>query len=614
VVSSVLLCVALSTRVGADNAAVLTATSDATKDTTSGAAVQRLAQRPYISSLLFSPDGNSILTFGRNARDEGELALWNAANQELIWSVAEAGVESGQIAFSSDGQLVAASRFSRVQEGPWESDLTLWNARDGKRLYQMKAKNGYLGSLAFTPDTKVLLGIRSWNKNAFDRNSPPDFQTSVDLWNVKTGNQIATIPPGSGLIGLVAMTADGTRIAVTNSAPPRYRRSFVLTADGKRIASTNSVSEPTNGPTFVRIYDPRTRELKGTLTVSDLEPRALAWSPDASLIALSLGGSVARPQKGQDDAELVLFDVAKGKLKTKLIGHSGDVYAVAFSPDGKLLASGGRDSHVRLWDVETGKLLCAVVADCDLVRGLAFSPDGKVLGSGGDDGAKLWNVETLLASASQVPHLRILPSIVGSLYSIIWSPDGKTIATGGSHSARIGKGTGLNPAGNIRLWDVAEGTERASLTSEPYYVKGLAYSPDGKLLASSTTKGTDEIVSVWDTATDTIAKKLKASHRVHAIAISPDGKTLAGAGVSTQEPYNSSSHAVEPDNRELLGTANETGHVVTSVAFSPDGKTIATSGKAYKEGALTGGAIWVVDSGDGGLKRKIESEDKIGWP
>jgi WD40 repeat protein len=385
-----------------------------------------------------------------------------------------------------------------------------------------------------------------------------------------------------------------------------------LTADGKRIASTNSVSEPTNGPTFVRIYDPRTRELKGTLTVSDLEPRALAWSPDASLIALSLGGSVARPQKGQDDAELVLFDVAKGKLKTKLIGHSGDVYAVAFSPDGKLLASGGRDSHVRLWDVETGKLLCAVVADCDLVRGLAFSPDGKVLGSGGDDGAKLWNVETLLASASQVPHLRILPSIVGSLYSIIWSPDGKTIATGGSHSARIGKGTGLNPAGNIRLWDVAEGTERASLTSEPYYVKGLAYSPDGKLLASSTTKGTDEIVSVWDTATDTIAKKLKASHRVHAIAISPDGKTLAGAGVSTEEPYNSSLTLWNLTTGELLGTANETGHVVTSVAFSPDGKTIATSGKAYKEGALTGGAIWLWDSGDGGLKRKIESEDKIG--
>jgi WD40 repeat protein len=123
-----------------------------------------------------------------------------------------------------------------------------------------------------------------------------------------------------------------------------------------------------------------------------------------------------------------------GKRMT-LVGHTDGVYSVAFSPDGKVLASGSRDKTIKLWEVATGKELPSFSGHTNSVSSVAFSPDGKVLASGSEDKRiKLWEVATG----------KELPSFYGEWddwHSVAFSPDGKVLASGGGDKT-------------IKLWDV----------------------------------------------------------------------------------------------------------------------------------------------------------------
>ncbi|MDE0427260.1 MAG: cohesin domain-containing protein [Candidatus Poribacteria bacterium] len=164
---------------------------------------------------------------------------------------------------------------------------------------------------------------------------------------------------------------------------------------------------------------------------------------------------------------------------TSLEGHRDAVFSVAFSPDGKMLASGG-DRTIKLWNAVTGSLIRRLIGHKYQVYSVAFSPDGKILASGSqDDTIKLWDI----ATGKPINTLREY----SSLYSVAFSPDGKILASG--RGSRSGDGIGI-----IRLWDVVTGELIHTLTEHTDWVSSVAFSPDGKMLASGSG---DETIRLW---------------------------------------------------------------------------------------------------------------------
>ncbi len=272
-------------------------------------------------------------------------------------------------------------------------------------------------------------------------------------------------------------------------------------------------------------------------------------------------------------------------------GHGDYVNAVAFSPDGTMLASGSDDATARLWNVETGEELYTLSGHEDYVNAVAFSPDGAMLASGGYDGVvNLWNT----ADGALIETLDMDGAAV---LALVFSPDGATLAiaaddvilwdlanaekTATLHSADFAAPYGLDynaggtllaageDSGLIRLWNPA--VEQVSVTMEGHedYVRDVAFSPDGTRLVSGSD---DYTVRVWDTTTGEQQLLLEGhTDWVRGVAWSPDGSKIASA---------SDDRTVwiwDAETGEALAVLRGHGDWVNAVAFSPDGATVASA-------------------------------------
>jgi len=274
--------------------------------------------------------------------------------------------------------------------------------------------------------------------------------------------------------------------------------------------------------------------------------RVVAFSPDGRLLA-SAGL----------DYGIKLWDISTGKELRTIYGHKSAVWALAFSPDGRILASGGEDHTIQLWDPITGKKLLTFTGDnhSDTVSSVVFSPDGRWLASSSwDHTVKLWDVATGGSIRTFLGHTDIVNQVA-------FSPDGLELASASRDRT-------------VRLWNASTGESIRVLEGHTDQVNTVAFSPIQPILASGSD---DRSIRIWNlTSGRAIATLLGHTKSVQSIAFSPDGLTLASA---------SDDHTIKLwDARDDGERATLQGHTdaVQTVAFSRDGTTLASGGSDEK--------------------------------
>ena len=564
-------------------------------DASTGRLLRTLKGHTYgITSVAFSPDGQTIAS---GSRDKA-IRLWDANTGLHIRSLKGHAYYVTSVAFSPDGQTIAS--------GSEDDTVRLWDANTGRPLRTLEGHTRDVNSVSFSPDGQTIA-------------SGSDDET-VRLWDTNTGKHIHTFRGHTDYVRSVSFSPDGQTIASgsedrtirlwdadtdtllhTFEGHTYYVRSVSFSPDGQTIASGSDDET-------VRLWDTNTGKHIHTFRGHTDDVYSVAFSPDGQTIA-----------SGSEDDTIRLWNANTDAPIRTLTGHThrNSVHSVSFSPDGQTIASPS-GTEVQLWDAYTG-ILSRKFSHADKfsgnpatrlfldVRSVSFSPDGQTIATGSDDDTvRLWDVNTGL-------HIRSLREHPSGVNSVSFSPDGKIIATGSDIGASRGPGAD-DP--NVRLWDAHTGTLLRKL-SHVANVNSVSFSPDGQTIASGgrgnpfAPTEDDYIVRLWDTNTGTLLHALKGHTRnVTSVAFSPDGKTIAsgswdrtlrlwdanaGTHLRTLEHANSVySVAFSPDRQTLAMGSGSTvylydantytrlrtlsGHKwsVNSVAFSPDGSTLAS--------------------------------------
>ena len=503
--------------------------------------------------LCFSPD-NFRLALGDGS---GKITLWDISQDKVLVTL------SGHrylrhLAFSPDGNRLASTG---IDSG---SKIKLWDVRSGREVAALANQKEEINGICFSPDGERLASASANN---------------VQLWDVGTGKLLTTLNGHFGGVSHVCFSPDGKQLATagTDGIVKLWNmmgagEQAILTGhqeevgqalfspDGQCLASCGKGDS-------VMLWDAVTGKQLFTLE-PNLHPRDLKKeqaqnkSPNGFVppkppsitfvkrIAFSADGRMLA--SGCFDNSVKVWDVASGKLQTVLKGHKDYVVDACFSPDGKLLASASEDTTAKIWDLQSGQAIATLPTGKLGAAKVCFSPDGRLLATGGWDGkGKLWDTATgnLIAT---------LPgSGKGGALQIVFSPDGQRLAACSEDKI-------------ITLWDVATGKLLASLSGHYERIRTLAFSPDGQKLASGSW---DATVKIWDVASGELTANL-VGHRdkVNCLSFSPDGQRLVSAADDgTARIW----HVVTA--KELAVLADHQAPVRYAL-FSPDGQRLASAG------------------------------------
>ncbi|MCX7682750.1 MAG: WD40 repeat domain-containing protein, partial [Anaerolineae bacterium] len=366
----------------------------------------------------------------------------------------------------------------------------------------------------------------------------------------------------------IAQAQIALRQAVTDFYPARrlegaemdYAVGVAYSPDGSMIATSLADGR-------ILLWDTMTLHPVQTITIPGRGENwiwGLAFSPDGRYLAS--GGN----------PPIRIWEVSSGREVARLEGHTGLVTALAFSPDGRYLASGSYDRSARIWKLATGTAVYTITAHPLAVRSVAFSPDGHLLATASwDRRARLWRFIPEDDGSVTVRSLFSLVGHTGGINSAVFSPDGMLLATASDDKL-------------IRLWTVNTGEAALTLVGHTDQVMSLSFSADGRLLASASRDGT---VRLWDVAlrrSEAIAVLTGHTGPVNGVAFDPRGRFLAStSGDKTVRLWDTT-----PPAGARFTTLGGHRRTVTSLDYSPDGSFLA-SGSA--DGTVR---VWSAHAGE----------------
>ncbi len=472
-----------------------------------------------LRAIAFSPDGALLASSDMT----GAAKLWRSADGKFVRDLQGKTNGVSELAFRLDGRYLAS--------GAEDNTVAIWEVSSGKRERRLYRHEGPVYAVAFSPDNNLLASASA--------------DQTVKLWNTGSGQEFHALRGHTRLVGRVAFSADSQRVAsaslgdatdevrVWDSSQYQEMQAFfdanaranqlAVSDDGKRALMLAGGWFERHRASAIDVETASGRSRKHFNGAPHFLAGAL--SPDGARVALAWGDARALDKPGG----VQVFDVATGKLAFELNGHKGLVYAVAFSPDGKRLATAGRDLALKLWDAGTGKetrclslepfagrawhrieQVVGPKGDVDVVidyhgpGSVTFSTDGnllaavlrdggifvldlangKVAHSGGHTGqvyALAFNRDGLLASAGHDgtaqlwrpfgPGARTLRAHRGPVLSVAFSPDGRRLLSTGK--------------GEMKLWEPASGEELLTLPRQTGAVRAAAFTRDGRLLTGN---------------------------------------------------------------------------------------------------------------------------------
>jgi WD40 repeat protein/serine/threonine protein kinase len=501
--------------------------------------------RTPIISITFSRDGKWLASAssGNSASSDNSVKLWDveSRNPQPVRTLRRYSYGARGVAFSPDGRqlfssgtesmirvwdvatgseaaapleghaawggpLVTAPDGLSMASGAGDSTVIIWNVFSRNLERRLLGHSAPIHALAYSPDGRILASAGR--------------DHTIRLWDMKTSQQLSLLR-GHG----------------------SFADSLGFSPDGQWL-----VSRSRDG--LVKLWSV-TASLQGSaLTGSPEWLQDVALSPDGRYLASAASGS----------SVVNLWELAT-RSRTLLHGHSSEtVMCAVFSPDGKILATGGHDQTVRLWDVNNHKAI-ATLTNGFPVGSLAFSPDGRTLIVGGSSfyflegdraGLQFWDVPSQQATGT-------IPGDASDIVDLALSASGSLLATG-------------HKDGAVSLWDAQ--TRRLGHRFESQFgrqVISLSFSPAEPLLAASDLDG--NIVLYNTTTMEVVRPPLKAhTKRVIALAFSPDGRTLASAGEGGGlKLWNVATRQVALTLKGHVGS-------VCGIAFSRDGNFLASCG------------------------------------